>query len=80
MAEKVTVTVKSTRVLMLPQLPNFLRDEQGGTVPVEDLSQEQLDEVGRKWTDALKQKARDRAGDRTAALNKEIRKKSGSDA
>ena len=46
---------------MLPQLPNHLRDEQGGTVPVESLSQDQLDEVGRKWTDALKQKARDRA-------------------
>jgi hypothetical protein len=61
MAEKVTVTVKTKRTLMLPQLPNHLRDEQGGTVPVESLSQDQLDEVGRKWTDALKQKARDRA-------------------
>lgn len=74
MTEKVTVTVTTTRTLMLPTLPNFIRDEQDTAIPVEDLTQEQLREIGQKWTDALMRKARDRAGERTRELNKRLQK------
>ncbi len=74
MAEKVTVTVTTKRTLLLPTLPNFIRDERDAAIPVEDLTQDQLRELGQKWTEALMRKARDRAGDKTAALNRELRK------
>lgn len=74
MAEKVTVSVTTKRTLLLPTLPNFIRDEQDAIIPVEDLTQDQLRELGQKWTEALMRKARDRAGNRTAAINKRLRK------
>lgn len=76
MAEKmkVTITVKAERTLLLPTLPNFIRDERDAVIPVEDLTQDQLREIGQKWTEALMQKARDRARDRTLALNKKLQK------
>lgn len=70
MAEKVTVTVKTERTLLLPTLPNFIRDERDAAIPVEDLTQDQLREIGQKWTDALMRKARDRAEERMRELNK----------
>lgn len=73
MSEKVTVSVKTERVLLLPTLPNFLRTPSDEPVPIESLTQEQLEEVGRKWTEALKRKARDKRGDANARFNRQLR-------
>ena len=62
MSEKhVTVTVTTRRVLRLPTVPHFIRDESDQTVPIEDLTEDQLVEIGKCWTNALVQKSRDRA-------------------
>ncbi len=42
---------------------------------VQALSQAQLEEIGRAWTDALCRKARDRAADETRELNRAQRAK-----
>jgi hypothetical protein len=69
---EITVTVKHTRILKLPTLPNFIRDTKDEPVGIETLSEEQLREIGQKWTDALVRKARERKGDACARLNKAI--------
>jgi hypothetical protein len=61
-----TVSVKTTRRLKMPMLPNFILDADGGKVAIQELTQEQLGEVGRAWTEALQRKARDRAAEQTA--------------
>lgn len=72
MAEIVRVTLKMERRLKLPTLPNFIRDEDDNAVPVESLTQDQLEEIGRAWTKALQQKARDRASEVTRKLNEKL--------
>ena len=70
----VKVTVKTERTLRLPVLPNFIRDTNDQPVPIESLQQEQLQEIGRAWTEALCRKARNLASERTARLNAVLRK------
>jgi len=72
MSEKVTITVKAERKLILPVLPNFLRDEQGSAIAIQDLTQDQLAEIGRQWTEALQRKARDRMGDDIRSINRKL--------
>ena len=72
MSSEITISVKSERTLKLPTLPNFVRDEGGGAVPIESLTQDQLSEIGQKWTEALKRKARDRNGRKMVAINKKL--------
>lgn len=54
MAETLTVTAE----VELPRPPNFMR-YQGGTIPVGDLSDEDLRRIGEAWTEALLQRARE---------------------
>ena len=72
--QQITVTVKTTRTLLLPSLPNFMRTPDDESIDVGELSEEQLREIGSRWTEALVRKARDRCGDATARLNKLIEK------
>jgi hypothetical protein len=72
---KVLVTVKTTRTLLLPTLPNFLRTPADEAVDVGDLTEDQIREVGAKWIDALVRKSRDRRGESIARLNREIAKR-----
>jgi len=61
MKKKVQVTIKTNKTLFLPTLPNFIRsDSDDPMIPIEDLSQEQLTEIGKAWTDALLQHAKER--------------------
>jgi hypothetical protein len=76
MTEKVTVTVKTTRTLVLPTLPNFIRTEAGELVDISSLTEEQLREIGSKWTEALVRKARERRCAKTAEINRKIQKES----
>jgi hypothetical protein len=68
------ITVKTERVVKLPMLPNFILTEGGDSLPIQSLSQEQLQEVGRAWTDALMRKARDKVTAETRAANASLRK------
>lgn len=71
---KVSVTVKTTRTLLLPTLPNYLRTPTDEAVDVGDLTEEQVREICAKWTEALVRKSRDRRGDAIARLNRKISK------
>jgi hypothetical protein len=74
MADKVKITVKSERTLLLPTLPNFIRTETEEGVDISTLTEEQLREIGKHWTDALVRKARERKADVIRALNREIQR------
>lgn len=56
-----TVTTLVERTLMMPTIPNFIRTIEGEAISIDAFSQEQLEQIGKQWTDALKQKARDKA-------------------
>lgn len=66
---KLSVTVKSTRTLLMPTLPNYLRTPTDEAVDVGDLTEEQVREVGAKWTEALVRKSRERRGETNARIN-----------
>lgn len=44
----------------IPQVPNFLRNERGETIPIEAATDAALRGLGKRWTDALVQQARTR--------------------
>lgn len=55
-------TVQVTYRIQVPTVPNFLRAEDGTTVPIEAITEKGLGEIGREWTDALIKKAKDKKG------------------
>ena len=73
-AKEIRITVRTERTLLLPTLPNFLRTPDGQAMDVGDMPEDQIREVGAKWTDALVRKARERRGDKIAAMNRETEK------
>lgn len=77
MTHEVRITVKTERTLLLPTLPNFLRTPNEQTVDVGELTEEQVREIGAKWTEELVRKSRARRHDQIAALNRELKKSSG---
>lgn len=65
----VTVTTQ----LEVPQVPNFIRTQTGESVPIRDLTREQIEAIGKAWTAALIEKAHrsyeaHRKGDDDAAM------------
>lgn len=72
MSEKISITVKTERMILLPTLPNFLRTELDECFPIENFTQEQLREIGEKWTEALMRRARDRSYEAIRRQNKTI--------
>ena len=71
MIEEIEIIIETTQRVKLPTLPNFIRTGET-TIRIQDLSQKQLQEIGRRWTEALMRKARDKAGDDIRALNKRL--------
>lgn len=71
---KVSMTVTTTRTLLLPTLPNYLRTTTDETLDVGDLTEQQVREIGAQWTDALIRKSRNRKGYGIAKLNRELAK------
>ena len=51
-------TVKTSRELLLPKLPNFLLYASGGTVSVADVDEATLDAIAQQWGEELKKHAR----------------------
>jgi hypothetical protein len=63
MSEKIlTVTIPVT--IEIPEPPTVLGLSNGGAVETHELTDQQLEQVGRAWTEALKARARGKAGDR----------------
>lgn len=60
MTKEVVLTIKSERKVLLPTLPNFVRTVNDESIPICELSQDQLEQLGRAWTEELKRKARNR--------------------
>ena len=54
------ITFQTRQEFRLPTLPNFLLSDTGVSAGIESFTEEQLREVGKQWTEALVQKARDR--------------------
>lgn len=80
MADKtmqVTVTVKTTRKLVLPTLPNFIRTPIDECIDVGELTEDQIREVGAMWTDALVRKSRERRSLVIAQINRKLEKTEG---
>lgn len=49
---------KKTVNIKIPMLPNFLFDEKKNQYSICDLTEEELREVGKEWTEELVKKAR----------------------
>ena len=60
MSKEVVLTIKAERKVLLPRLPNLVRTVNGESIPIHELSQDQLEQLGRAWTEELKRKARDK--------------------
>jgi hypothetical protein len=75
--EPVKITVKTERTLFLPLRPNFIRTLNDEAVDIGDLTEEQLREIGRAWTEAMVRKGRDRRGEAVARLNRQLRAERG---
>jgi hypothetical protein len=50
----VTVTTQ----LEVPSVPNFIRTKTGESMPIKDLTREQMEAIGKAWMEALIEKAR----------------------
>ena len=60
MKEKKIVVQYFTEV-EIPSVPNFLRSPDGrAAIAIDEFSREQLEEIGRQWTEALIKKAKKR--------------------
>lgn len=58
MAKNDTMVVNPQEVILLPQIPNFLRTEDGKCIPLTQLSKQQLKAIGNAWTNLLIQKSK----------------------
>jgi len=72
---KTKIMVKTQMEIVLPMRPNFIRTpHKDVSVPVADLTDDQLREIGKEWTEALIQKARQRRKEKCRAINKRLAK------
>ncbi len=70
---KSKITVTTTMEIVLPSLPNFLRTpNKDVTIPIAQLSDAQLDEIGKEWLHKLKIKAHGKRKEGTRAANKRM--------
>jgi len=75
MNQKTKLTVKTEIEVLLPMLPNFVKTtHKDVSLSIAELTNEQLKELGRKWTEALIIKADEKKRQRTRDLNKRIEK------
>jgi hypothetical protein len=67
---KTKITVKTELEIMLPSLPNFVRTANKDVVmPINELTTDQLKELGDQWTKALIDKANKKRRAATARIN-----------
>jgi hypothetical protein len=69
---EITITVETKRKFKLPTLPNFIRDSEGTSVPIDELTDKQLKQIGDKWTEALQEKARVMKGQKIRCINEKL--------
>ncbi len=55
-------TVEVKYKVQVPMTPNFLKLENGSSVPIGTLTEKGLREIGHEWTDALVKKAKEKKG------------------
>ena len=72
---KTKITVKTEMEVLLPSLPNFVRTpHKDVAIPIEDLTEAQLRELGKQWTEALVDKFRLKLAAKTQAINESLSK------
>lgn len=70
---KTKIMVKTEMEIVLPSLPNFVRTpHKDVAIPIADLTEDQIREIGKQWTDALVQKFRKKRKEKYKALNKKL--------
>jgi hypothetical protein len=70
--DQATITIRREQRVQLPSLPNFIRDADDKAISIVDLSEEQLREIGKQWTDALVRKAASKRHQMTRAINTKL--------
>lgn len=55
--------IKVTAEVEVPKVPNFLRMSDGQTLPVSAAREDSLRELGRLWTEALIERAKEQRGE-----------------
>lgn len=61
--------IKLGAEVLVPQVPNFLRLEGGGVLPIAQASDEDLEALGKLWTAALRNLARERRNRPAATIS-----------
>lgn len=70
---KTKIVVKTEMEILLPLLPNFVRtSHKDVAIPLADLTEEQVRDIGKQWTDALVEKFRKKRREKTKALNNRL--------
>lgn len=54
-------TIKVTASVKVPMVPNFLQMEDGQTIPLRAITEDGLRELGKLWTEALVERAKEQA-------------------
>ena len=70
---KTKISVKTEMEILLPSTPNFVRTpNKDVSIPIEDLTETQLREIGKQWTEALVMKFIRKRKERTIERNKHL--------
>jgi len=70
---KTKITVKTELEVLLPTLPNFVRTaNKNAVMPLQDLTEQQIREIGSEWTAALIRKAADKRKKNIKEMNKRL--------
>ena len=70
---KTKIMVKTEMEIVLPMLPNYIRTSNLEiTLPIEDLTEEQIREIGKQWTAALVVKHNKKRQSKIRAINKKL--------
>jgi hypothetical protein len=70
---KTKLTVKTELEILLPTLPDFVRTANNDVcMPIYDLTDDQIRELGNYWTNALIDKSRKKRSEKIRAINKQL--------
>lgn len=70
---KAKLMVKTEMEIQLPTLPNFIRTPGADVgIPLADLTEDQVREIGRAWAEALVQKFQAKRKEKIRSINKKM--------
>jgi|TARA_R110000851_G_scaffold203940_1_gene355843 hypothetical protein len=71
---KSKISVKTEIEIILPLIPNFVRaaDKSVGAIPLADLTEDQVIEISKQWSEALLLKFRSKRKSKIKGMNKKL--------